>query len=158
MENHQNYHVAVKAFIRNGDKLLVCKDAFFQNESVAEWDLPGGRINKEEFEANFDDILKREIIEEVGDIKYKNNGPAVIFRHRRPEQRLEGKPVINILMIGFDVEYLSGDINISGEHTEYKWLPIEELNEAEKYFVGGWLEGIKKYQKYLKSDKKQVIY
>ena len=46
-ENHQNYHIAVKAFVREGDKLLIFKDAFSENENIPEWDLPGGRINKE---------------------------------------------------------------------------------------------------------------
>jgi 8-oxo-dGTP pyrophosphatase MutT (NUDIX family) len=161
IENHQNYHIAVKAFIRNGDKLLICKDAFFEDESIPEWDLPGGRINKEEFLISFEDILKREINEEVGDIKYKNNGVAVIFRHRRSEQRelkADVKPIINILMIGFDLEYLGGDIKISDEHTEYKWLPVEELNDADKYFKGGLLDGVKKYQEYLKNNKSKLIY
>lgn len=155
----ENYHVAVKAFIRDGDKLLICKDAFFENESVAEWDLPGGRIKADEFETSLEEILAREIIEELGpDLKYKNNGPAVIFRHRRTEQTAPGKPKISILMIGFDVEYLGGDIKISNEHTEYKWLPVNDLGDAEKYFVGGWIDGIKKYLKYLENNRKQVVY
>lgn len=157
-ENYQNYHIAVKAFIRNGDKLLICKDAFFDSELFAEWDMPGGRINKEERETGFNEVLDREIIEEVGDIKYKNNGPAVIFRHSRTEQRLPDKPMINILMIGFDIEYLGGDVKISNEHTEYRWLPIEELKNAEKYFKGGWIDGIKKYLDYLESGKSKLVY
>lgn len=157
-ENHQNYHVAMKAFIRNGDKLLICKDTFIENEYSEVWDLPGGRINKDEYEVCFDDILNREIIEEVGNIKYKNNGPAVIFRHRRPEQRLPEKPIINILMIGFDIEYLSGDIKISDEHTEYKWVPISDLTSPDNCFKGGILDGVKKYQEYLKNNKSGLKY
>ena len=113
------YHVALKAFVRKGDDVLLCQDRL-----SGEWDLPGGRIGVGEFERPLEDILRREIVEEIGaDVGYRNNGPVAIFRHRRPEFIEEGKE-IQILMIGFELTYLGGDIKLSDEHSSYRWVPL----------------------------------
>lgn len=54
--------VAVKVFLRDGDKLLILKDKF--NDG---WDLSGGRIKKDEFETPLLDVVKRKMVEEVGE-------------------------------------------------------------------------------------------
>lgn len=84
-----NYHVAVKTFIRKGDEILLCRDI------ADEWDLSGGRIGIDEFDLSIESILKREIEEELGpDVQYRNNGIVCVFRHRRPEITENKKQVI----------------------------------------------------------------
>lgn len=145
------YYVAMKAFVRKGDEILICKDRYQQK-----WDLPGGRIAVGEFDMPLEEILKREIAEELGtDFRYKNKGPAAIFRHRRPEVTLEGKPEARILMVGFELEHLSGEITLSDEHDEYRWVP---LVVAVELLPGGQQNGMEKYVEYLRSGKKQVVY
>lgn len=146
----ENYHVAIKAFLNNQESILLCKDI------AGEWDLLGGRIDTNEFDVDFDEILKRELKEELGDnLKYKNNGIACIFRHKRIEITAPGHPEIKILMMGFDLEYLGGEITLSDEHSEYRWIP---MNETDKFLIGGQLEGFLKYKEYLSSDNKKIIY
>lgn len=147
----ENYHVAMKAFVRKDKKVLICK------ENISEkWDLPGGRIGEGELDVPLEDILKREIQEELGgEFEYKNNGPAAIFRHQRPELSVTRKPSVNILMIGFELEYVSGEIILSEEHNEFRWVTLEEAYEL---LPGGQKEGMDKYIKYLKNGRKQLIY
>jgi len=64
----ENYHVATKAFVRNGEEILICHDA--HNDT---WDLPGGRIGRGEFGIPLEKILDREIIEELGVSFWRNS-------------------------------------------------------------------------------------
>lgn len=146
----ENYNVAMKAFIRRGDKVLIL------NDPESQGDLPGGRIGVGEFDVTLEEILRREIAEELGpDFKYKNNGPVALFRHRRPENTLAGKPEIRIFMIGLELEYLSGQIQLSDEHSGYKWLTLEE---AQSCLPAGQQNGMAKYIAYLESGRKAVSY
>lgn len=54
------YYVAVKVFLEDKGKLFIFKDKF------GDWDLPGGRIRKDEFEASLDEVIKRKMSEEKG--------------------------------------------------------------------------------------------
>lgn len=145
---HEDYNVAVKAFVRKGDYVLLFKDI------ANEWDLPGGRININEFDKTIDEILERELYEEFGDeIKFKNNGVVCMFRHKRLEIE-EGKREIKIFMIGFEIEYLNGDLNLSKEHSEYKWV---SLDKAAEYLSGGQKDGLKKYIEYIKNGRNQIV-
>lgn len=147
----EGYHVALKAFIRKGGDVLILDDAHGKK-----CDLPGGRIGIGEFEVPLGEILRREIVEELGpDFKYKNNGPVAFFRHRRPENTLENKPEVRIFMIGFELEYLGGEITLSHEHSGWRWTP---LDKAAKMLPAGQQNGMEKYLVYLESERKTVAY
>ncbi|MBI2055254.1 MAG: NUDIX domain-containing protein [Candidatus Sungbacteria bacterium] len=129
--------------MRNGDKVLVCKE----DNETGEWDLPGGRIAVGEFYTPLEVILEREIKEELGDeVKYKNNGPVAMFRYLRPEVTAQNKPEVRVFMIGFELEYLGGEIALSDEHNEYRWVSIDE---AISLLPGGQKDGMQKYAQYL---------
>lgn len=53
MDEKDTYFVAVKVFLEREGKLLILKDNF------GDWDLPGGRITKGEFDTPLDEIIKR---------------------------------------------------------------------------------------------------
>ena len=148
----ENYHVAMKAFVRKGDAVLVMEDA--REPGVG--DLPGGRIGVGEFEVPFNDILAREIEEELGsDFRYRSNGPVAIFRHGRLEMSASGKPPVRIVMVGFELEYLGGDIRLSLEHASYQWVP---LAEAPLMLPGGQADGMRKYLEYLENPSQGIRY
>lgn len=145
-----NYNVAVKAFLVKENKIFLCKDI------AGKWDLPGGRVSPDEFNMSFERILERELEEELGkNIKYRNNGIVCLFRHQRREVTEKGEPEKRILILGFEVEYLDGNIALSDEHAEYRWV---NFDEALNLLDGGHLDGFKKYLKFLQSDKKRIIY
>ena len=54
-QEKDTYFVAVKVFLEQGGKLLILKDNF------GDWDLPGGRIKKDEFSSPLEQILERKI-------------------------------------------------------------------------------------------------
>lgn len=59
------YFVAVKVFLEKEGKLLILKDSF------GDWDLPGGRIKKDEFDVPLEQVIKRKMSEELGnEIQY----------------------------------------------------------------------------------------
>jgi len=146
------YHVAMKAFVRKGDEVLILTEA----QDVGKADLPGGRIAIGEFDVPFDEILERELREELGaDFRYRSNGPVAIFRHRRPEIAALGKPEARIVMIGFEIEYLGGEIRLSDEHTECQWVP---LADAPAMLPSGQADGMRKYLAYLDDPAMRLRY
>lgn len=133
------YFVAVKIFLEKDGKLLILKDNF------GDWDLPGGRIKKDEFETPMEKILKRKISEELGEkIQYTINEPTVFMRHERKEAT-EGNPLVRIFAVGYSGTLESGEITLSPRHTEMKWVDLKILNPKE-YFTGGWLKGVEEYR------------
>lgn len=136
--NKDMYFVAVKVFLKKDGKLLIMKDNFGQ------WDLPGGRIKKDEFETPLDDIIKRKMSEECGDdIKYTIGKPAVFMRHERVEHA-PGNPTVRIFAIGYESALESGEIKTSERHPEFLWVDPATF-KPEDYFTGGWLKGVQEY-------------
>jgi 8-oxo-dGTP pyrophosphatase MutT (NUDIX family) len=133
------YFVAVKLLIRDGDKLLVIHDIF------GSWDLPGGRIKKDEFDTPLNDVIARKIHEELGDdIKVELGEPnGVFFRVERNEAGLDGQ-LVRIFAVGYDAKYLSGEVEIGKHMEKYEWVDIKTF-KPEEYFEAGWLIGVQEY-------------
>ena len=138
MESKDTYFVAVKVFLEKDGKFLVMKDNF------GDWDLPGGRIKKDEFETPLEDIIARKMSQEVGsDVRYKVGKPIVFLRHERVEQS-PGNPTVRIFAVGYSAKYLGGEVQLSERHTEMLWADIKTF-KPEDYFKGGWLKGVQEY-------------
>jgi len=132
------YFVAVKLFLRDGNKLLITHDIF------GSWDLPGGRIKKDEFSKQLESIIDRKVEEELGEgVQYELGEPKVFFRVERDEQGLGGQKV-RIFAVGYDAKYLGGEVRLGGHHDKMEWVELDSFN-PEKYFTGGWLTGVKDY-------------
>lgn len=132
------YFVAIKLFIRDGDKLLITHDIF------GSWDLPGGRIKKDEFNTPLDKIIQRKIHEELGDdIKIDVGKPNdIFFRVERKEQKLG--ELVRIFAVGYEAEYLGGKVKLGDHHDKMEWVDINGF-QPENYFTGGWLSGVQEY-------------
>jgi len=141
MENKDVYFVAVKVFlVDTAGKFLIVKDRF------GDWDIPGGRLKENEFAISLGAVIERKIKEELGDaLGYELGEPAVFMRHERDEILSDGKKEKRrIFAIGYKALYQGGDIVLGKNHESYAWIPLENL-QPEKYFTGGWLEGVKEY-------------
>lgn len=135
------YFVAVKLLLRDGDKLLITHDIF------GDWDIPGGRIKKDEFEAPLESVIKRKMSEELGPgVKYELGQPKIFFRHERKEQRLG--EMVRIFAIGYEAQYQGGEIKLGNHHDKYEWVDVRSF-KPEDYFTGGWLKGLQEYLKSL---------
>jgi ADP-ribose pyrophosphatase YjhB (NUDIX family) len=140
IDDKDTYFVAVKVFVENNGKLLILKDSF------GEWDLPGGRIKKDEFETPLEDVVQRKMKEELGsDVHIKIGQPVVFMRHERMEQ-VTGNPTIRIFAVGYEGKLESGEIKLSERHTEMLWVDPADFH-PEEYFKGGWLKGVQDYLK-----------
>lgn len=125
------FQVSVKILLRSGNKVLLTKAL------EGDVDLPGGRIDAGEENISFEDIVAREVREELGgEVKFRLG--SLLFVHRTGNAK-EGRWVLNVV---FDAEYISGDIKLSEEHISYEWVdrrlyevPKEDflLADQEKY-------------------------
>jgi ADP-ribose pyrophosphatase YjhB (NUDIX family) len=132
------YFVAVKLFLEKGDTFLITKDIF--NDG---WDLPGGRIRRDEFDTSLEEVVARKVREELGDdVNYILKEPVVFFRHERVEA--ETGEQIRIFAIGYRAEYTGGELKLGDHHTKFEWVPISTF-DPEKYFTGGWKKGVIEY-------------
>jgi len=132
-----SYFVAVKVFLERDGKFLVMKDNF------GDWDLPGGRIKRDEFETPLEGVVARKMDQEVGsDIKYRLGKPIVFMRHERIEDST--KEAVRIFAIGYQAMWISGEVRTSERHTEIMWAD-QKTFKPEDYFKGGWLKGVQEY-------------
>ena len=86
------------------------------------WDLPGGNVLYGELHM---DSLKKEILEETGITETLNLEPVFV------STRVLTDPDIYRLFIGYKGTSLSENITISKEHTEYKWVTLEEFSNLD---------------------------
>jgi ADP-ribose pyrophosphatase YjhB (NUDIX family) len=136
-QEKDTYFVAVKVFLEKDGKFLVMKDNF------GDWDLPGGRIKRGEFETSLESVVERKMRQEVGgEVKYRLGKPIVFMRHERIEN-FSNMPV-RIFAIGYQATWISGDVNTSERHTEIVWAD-QKTFKPEEYFKGGWLKGVREY-------------
>lgn len=137
-EMKDTYFVAAKVLLRRGDSLLLTHDVF------GDWDIPGGRIKPDEFETPIEDIIARKMHEELGeDVQYNLGDPRVTFRHKRIEHSTNQEA--RIFAVGYEAEYISGDIVLGANHDNYEWVNVKTF-EPGNYLTGGWLKGILEYQ------------
>lgn len=138
------FNVSLKVFLKNekGEILALAAPA---NSSIAGfYDSPGGRVDEDEFEIDYETQIKRELAEEIGaGVHYELSlKPVAIARHSYYSQR-RGKE-IRIFYICFEAKYLGGEIKISDEHIGYKWIDVKRV-KLEDYFIGGPLEAVQGY-------------
>jgi 8-oxo-dGTP pyrophosphatase MutT (NUDIX family) len=131
------YFVAVKLFLRDGDKLLIIHDKF------GVWDLPGGRIRVNEFDAPLEDIIKRKVFEELGpEVRYELGKPLEFFRVERLEHGLNKQ--VHIFAVGYDAKYVSGEVHLGEYLDQMQWVDVKTF-QPEEYMAGGWLKGVQAY-------------
>lgn len=135
----ETYFVAVKMFLEKDGKFLILKDNF------GDWDLPGGRIKKDEFTTPLEEVVSRKIKEELGEaIQYRVEAkPEIFMRHERVEA-VSGNPTARIFALGYRATLETGEIQLSPRHTELRWADPLSF-DPESCFKGGWLMGVKEY-------------
>ena len=142
MKKVAKYNISLKIFLKNNLwEVLILKTP--ENSSFHwKYDFPGWRIDENEFETPYLDILKREIIEEIWDIEVKiKNKIVAISRHYSPKEHNDDE----FLFYNFwEWDILGKEIKISKEHTSMKWVRLEEI-DLEEYFESWMLEAVKMY-------------
>ncbi len=115
------YFLAVKGIIRRNDgKILVLKRSEKDDHKPGVWETVGGGMDKEE---SPQEALLREISEETG-LMANVSGPFNVFTFKKDTGEFK-------VGITFLCEYLSGEVMLSDEHSEYRWIQPKEFSEME---------------------------
>lgn len=108
-----------KTIVKRDDTYLFLKRTDNAKAYPGMWDFPGGRADLGE---TFREAAIRETEEETG-LKVVL-GPEVKTDIHEEERRV-------LTLHYFIPESFEGDIKLSSEHTDYKWLTKEEVQELE---------------------------
>lgn len=136
------YQVSLKLFLKNKRGEILALNHRKDSAFFGFYDVPGGRIHKDEFGVPFLKILKREVKEELGNVTFETNSIPVALG--RTAVKMPRHKEVRFLFLFFEGKYLGGKIKISNEHTGYTWLNLSKIN-LKKYFTHGILEGVKMY-------------
>lgn len=113
------YFLAVKGIIRRNDgKILVLKRNDKDDHKPGVWETVGGGMDKEESPRQ---ALLREISEETG-LAVNVSNPFNVFTFKKDTGEFK-------IGITFLCEYLGGEVTLSDEHSEYRFIEPKEFSE-----------------------------
>ena len=131
---HQKFHLGIKAFILNEkNEILILKinPNQLKGEDIVHWDLPGGRIEEGD---NVEKTIKKELNEELN-IDPSNIQILDIFDASISNIKiLVGKELFGLILFTYKCK-LKGkyELELSSEHTDYKWATVEEAKKLLSY-------------------------
>lgn len=145
MKKIAEYQISLKCFLKNKNwEYLILKTP---EDSSFYWmyDFVWGRIDEDEFDVDYINILKREIFEEIWltDVDIENKVVA-ISRHKALKKFTKSWRDDTIQYIFFSWVINSWNIKISNEHQKYKWVKLNEII-LENYFCSWYLDATKMY-------------
>ena len=114
---------AIKAIILKDGKVLIMKRSMKEDHAQGSWDIPGGKID---FGENPIDCLNREVMEESG-------LEVEIIKLMRVWSFLKN-PQTQIIGITMLCKYKSGEVKLSEEHTDFKWIEPKEINDYDALY------------------------
>jgi 8-oxo-dGTP pyrophosphatase MutT (NUDIX family) len=116
----QTFEVAMKALLVKGGKLLLLREA----TGLRYWELPGGRIEVGEERVPPVEVLRRELAEELGAaIAYDVVGLELATVRPFTPPRSGGF----VFLVGWLCRFTGGEIELSDEHAEFRWVSAQEL-------------------------------
>lgn len=115
------FYLAVKGIIRNTEgKILVLRRSDEDDHKPGVWETPGGGIDHEQAPQ---EALTREILEETG-LSVRVKEPFNVFTFRKDTGEFK-------VGITFLCDWVSGDVELSHEHSEYRWIDAREFATLE---------------------------
>ncbi len=115
--------VGVKIILRNkeGKYLVILRSAIKYPEAGAKWEIPGGRIDPGTALA---ENLKREVMEETG---LELTTTPKLIEAQDIFNKVKNKHIVRLTYMGDG----DGDVKLSDEHTDYKWISWEDFLKIE---------------------------
>jgi 8-oxo-dGTP diphosphatase len=109
-----NADIVAKVFIRDAaGKILTMQRSANDRKNPLRWDLPGGSVEHGEDPRA---AVIRETMEEAG---LEITDPHIFSVSSRVEKRY-------IIRLVFWADYSAGEVRLSHEHKQYKWVTLEE--------------------------------
>ena len=136
MNGKKDWGLTVRGVVKKEDKILILRRHPKSRNNPHKYELPGGKVDPGEF---FDVALIREFKEETNlDVNIESLFEVVQdeFISRRTNQP------ISTVQLMMNLEIIGGELQISDEHDDFKWVDIEELKE---------LLGLEKTPEYIES-------
>ena len=113
--------LTVRGICEYNDKILLLKLRSISAHDACKWEIPGGKVKKNEF---FDDALKREYLEETGlEIEIDSLYNAIQKNYTACKT---GESIKSIQLI-MKVSAKTDEVVISDEHDMYGWFTKEEI-------------------------------
>ncbi len=147
MSKVAKYEISLKCFLKNKkwETLILKTPAYYSFNWM--YDFPWWRIDEDEFETDYIDILKREIEEEtwIKDVKIDKKVVA-IGRHKVLAEQRKNHTEDNFLFYVFFEWILDCDDCpiMSREHLDFKWVILDDI-VLEDYFCSAYLEWARMY-------------
>ena len=136
-------YIGVKGIIVNGEGKVLITQEPTHFVGGGKWELPGGKIAEGEEEISLEEILRREIREELGESFQVEIG-RVVDVMRRPWNKPDAV-ADQVMLAVFECLYRGGDVQLSHENNDFAWITAKELHEYE--FVPGYLPVLERYFK-----------
>ncbi len=113
--------LTVRGICEYDNKILLLKLRSISAHDACKWEIPGGKVKKNEF---FDDALKREYLEETGlEIEIDSLYNAIQKNYTACKT---GESIKSIQLI-MKVSVKTDEVVISDEHDMYGWFSKEEI-------------------------------
>lgn len=123
--------ISIKGLLSRNGKFLVLKSTV-----GSKYELPGGTM---EFGESPEEAFKREMKEELGFEKVKIGKFLNIWSFVYEAEGVD----YHITKLDFEIFTDEKDIRLSSEHTEYKWVGLDEIDSLD--MRKGHKDSIKKY-------------
>ncbi len=139
--NYAYFQIAAKAIVKKDDEILILLT------SDGYYDFPGGRMDESEVNLSLNQVLSRELEEELGDsFKFDIGKIAFVAKRRYDKNNKDNR----ILATFFEVTYKDGDIVLSDEHASSKWVNPKSLLDNPEKFVSE--DEYMQYKQYCRSS------
>jgi 8-oxo-dGTP pyrophosphatase MutT (NUDIX family) len=148
-----HYLVVTGIIIKDG-KFLITKRTPTEKAFPNQWTVPGGKLELDDYAKRpkdtsahwyniFEDLLKREVAEEVG-LTMKNIRYLTSLSYIRTDN-------IPTIIVSLFADYCKGRVKLCPALTEYAWV---DLKEAKNYdLIEGIYEELEMLDKFLKGKK-----
>jgi mutator protein MutT len=141
MDKNKISYIGVKALIVNNEgKVLITQEPTYF-VGGGKWELPGGKIANGEENTPLEEILKREIEEELGN-QFKVKIGEIIDVMRRPWNK-PGASADQVMLAVFKCTYVGGEIKLSEENINSAWVTKADISKYE--FIPGYVPVLEKY-------------
>ena len=113
--------LTVRGICEYNNRILLLKLRSISAHDAGKWEIPGGKVKKNEF---FDDALKREYLEETGlEIEIDSLYNAIQKNYTACKT---GESIKSIQLI-MKVSVKTDEVEISDEHDMYGWFTKDEI-------------------------------